>query len=77
MAVKIICGYDDDDYTDYEWLFKKGYFDQDDWDYIIDGGVFWETTDFDKIETLASKLEVYDSIIKEIHGKIYAVTYHS
>jgi hypothetical protein len=76
MAVKIICGYDDDDYSDYEWLFDNGHFDSNDWDYIIDGGLFVEANDFTRIEMIASRLEVYDSIIKEIRGRIYAVTYH-
>lgn len=76
MAIKVICGYKDDGYEDYKWLFDEGHFDPDDWDYIIDGGLFYESDDFYNVEMIVSKLEYYDSSIKEINGKIYAVTYH-
>ena len=76
MSMKIICGCDDDDYEDYKWLFDDKHFDPDDWDYIVDGGLFMEADDFTKISYLVMKLESYDSVVKEIGGRIYAVTYH-
>jgi hypothetical protein len=76
MAVTVICGYKDEDYENYKWLFDDGHFDSDDVDYIIDGGIYWTVDDMVNVQELCIKLEVSDSLIKEIDGRIYGVTYH-
>lgn len=70
MAMKIISGYKDSEWSAYEKLFYDN-FNPDDWDYIIEGD-----NEYD-VDYMASKLYVCDYTVKQINDKWYAVTYHA
>lgn len=69
MAIKIICGYDDPEFSVYDDIFWN--FTPDDWDYMIIGEKEYE------VDAIASKLYVCDYEIKYIKERWVAVTYHS
>lgn len=70
MSIKIIAGYNDRDWENYENVFYEN-FNPDDWDYIIEGRDSFE------VEHMAIKLQVCDYEIKQIGDKWMAVTYHA
>lgn len=70
MAIKIISGWNDPEFSVYENYFWS--FTPDDWDYMIIGANKTE------VETIAEKLFVCDYQIKELGKNNWvAVTYHS
>jgi hypothetical protein len=69
MAIKIILGYNDPEFSLYENYFWN--FNPDDWDYMIVG----EHQSF--VEDMAEKLKIFDYDIKLINDLWVAVTYHS
>lgn len=70
MAVKVITGYKDPEWNQYEKLFYDN-FEPDDWDYMVIGDTA------DEVDSIAYRLEVFDRKMKQIGDKFYAVTYHS
>lgn len=80
MSIKVICGYNDEEWNSVSEMFYEN-FNPDDWDYIIIG------EDKQQVEDMAYKLQVCDYEIKEIKtvdpmtnwevDQWVAVTYHS
>lgn len=70
MAIKIVCGYNDEEWDSVKDMFYKN-FNPDDWDYIIIG------SDEYQVKDMAYKLQVCDFEAKEIGLMWVAVTYHS
>jgi len=71
MSVKVICGYNDAEFTDEMQDMLYDHFSPDDWDYIIIGDVL------DEVERVAYTLSIFEYKIMEIDGKFFSVTYHS
>ncbi len=71
MSVKVICGYNDAEFTDEMQDMLYQHFSPDDWDYIVIGEVF------DEVDGVAYTLSIFEYKIKEIGGKFFSVTYHS
>jgi hypothetical protein len=70
MAIKIIAGYNDSEWDQYENVFYEN-FNPDDWDYIIEGD------NESEVVMIAEKLYVCDFKTKKIGDKWIAVTYHA
>jgi hypothetical protein len=71
MSVKVICGYNDAEFTDEMQDMLYDHFSPDDWDYIIIGDVL------DEVDGVAYTLSIFEYKTKEINGKFVSVTYHS
>lgn len=70
MAIKVICGYNDKEYTDELEKMLYDHFSPDDWDYIIIGD------DIDEVDGVAYTLSIFEYKTKEIDDKFVSVTYH-
>jgi hypothetical protein len=71
MSVKVICGYNDAEFTDEMQDMLYEHFSPDDWDYIVIGD------DINEVDGVAYTLSIFEYKIKEIGGKFFSVTYHS
>lgn len=70
MSIKIIAGYNDSEWDQYEKVFYENFL-PDDWDYIIEGD------HADEVRHMAMRLYVCDYTVKQIGDKWMAVTYHA